>query len=105
MRIRTFTGMGIGKAYGRTILAGLATISLVVFAAVDSRAEDTLSCYKGDKNTNIYIGEIAGADFQNAAGECNSFFADCNGECFGCYLDEDSTREVCVDSQGNKFTR
>ncbi len=105
MRIGTRKDRGTGEAYQRTLFAGLAALALFLCTAVSVRAEDSLSCYKGDKDNMVFIGEIVGANFQNAAAECNAFYGDCNGECTGCYLDENSSREVCVDSQGKKFTR
>jgi len=105
MTMRACNSNGISKGFFKAFGSVLAAVALLACSAMSLYADDTLSCYKGDKDNRIYIGEISGADFQNAAAECNSFFGDCNGECFGCYLAEDSTREVCVDSQGKKFTR
>jgi hypothetical protein len=94
----------IGKGLLTASRYVLAVAALFVCSALNANAGDSLTCYKGDKDNRITIGEIAGADFRNAADECNSFYADCNGECYGCYLDEDSSREVCVDNQGKEFT-
>jgi len=105
MRMEACKGKGIGTKLLKTLCAGVAALALFVCASLNVQADDTLSCYKGDKDNRIFVGEISGADFQNAAAECNSFYGDCNGECFGCYLAEDSTSEICVDSQGKKFTR
>lgn len=94
-----------GKWLIMALSGGLAAAFLLGFTATGVRADSALSCYKGDKDDNVYIGEISEADFADAAGECNSFYGDCNGECFGCYQDPDATKEVCVDAQGKKFTR
>jgi hypothetical protein len=105
MTVRACISDGISKGVHKAFGGVLAAVALLVCFATNVYADNSLSCYKGDKDNRIYIGEISGADFQNAAAECNSFFGDCNGECYGCYLDEESTREICLDSQGNKFTR
>jgi hypothetical protein len=103
MRARTKKSFGRGLL--KALCGGLATLALFFCSSMIVNADDSLSCYKGDKDKGIYIGDISGANFQNAAAECNSNFSDCNGECYGCYLDEDSSRILCVDSQGKKFTR
>lgn len=105
MRIGTLLGMRAGKTFQRASFAGLAALAVFVCTTVSAQADEALSCYKGDKNSSVYIGEISAANIQNAASECNTFFGDCNGQCFGCYLDESSSQEVCVDSQGKKFNR
>jgi hypothetical protein len=80
-------------------------VSVVLFATTGAHADNALTCYRGDKENAVYMGEISGANFENAAGECNSFYADCNGECFGCYFDNELSQTVCIDNQGRKFTR
>jgi hypothetical protein len=93
------------KGLLKALCGGLAAIALLFCSSMIVNAGESLSCYKGDKDNRIYVGDISGADFQNAADECNSFYGDCNGECYGCYLEEDSSNEVCVDNQGKKFIR
>jgi hypothetical protein len=93
------------KGLLKALCSGTAAIALLFCSLMTAYADDSLSCYKGDKDNTIYIGEISGANFQNAAEECNSFYSDCNGECYGCYIEEDSSKEMCVDSQGKKFLR
>ena len=105
MTMRACNRNGIIKRFLKAFGSVLAAVAMLACSAMSIYADDTLSCYKGDKDNRIFVGEISGADFQNAAAECNSFYGDCNGECFGCYLSEDSTSEICVDSQGKKFTR
>jgi hypothetical protein len=105
MRMRACTGNSFRKGLLKPLCGGLAALALFFCSSVIVDADDSLSCYKGAKDNGIYIGDISGANFQNAAAECNSNFSDCNGECYGCYLDEDSSTILCVDSQGKKFTR
>ena len=105
MRMRACTGKSFGKGLLKAFCGGLAALALLFGSSMVGNAGDSLSCYKGDKDNGIYIGDVSGANFQNAAAECNSNFGDCNGQCYGCYIDKDSSTEVCVDSQGKKFTR
>lgn len=105
MRRRDCTGNSFGKGLLKALCGVLAALALLFSSSIIVNAGDALSCYKGDKDTGIFIGEISEANFQEAAAECNSNFGDCNGQCFGCYLDKDSSTEVCVDNQGKKFTR
>lgn len=105
MVMGTVKGKGIGTTLLKTLCAGAAAFALLVSAAVNAWADDTLSCYKGPKEYMVLIGEISGANLQNAAAECNSFYGDCNGQCIGCYMDENSSMEVCMDSEGNRFNR
>jgi hypothetical protein len=103
--MRACTGNSFGKGLLMALCGGLAALALFFSLSMIVNADDTLTCYKGDKDTGIYIGEISEANFRNAAAECNSNFGDCNGECYGCYIDRSSSTEVCVDNQGKRFTR
>jgi len=105
MTMRACNSDGISKVFLKAFGSVLAAVVMLACSAMSIYADDSLSCYKGDKDNRIYVGDISGANFQNAAAECNSFYGDCNGECIGCYLDEESTQEICMDSQGKKFTR
>lgn len=105
MRRRDRTGNSFGKGLLKALCGVLAALALLFSSSMIVNADEALSCYKGGKDTGIYIGDVSGANFQNAAAECNANFGDCNGECYGCYIDKDSSTEVCVDNQGKKFTR
>ncbi len=105
MTMRACLSDGIRKGFLKVFGGVLAAAVLLVCSSMSVSADSTLSCYKGAKDNSIYVGEISEANFQEAASECNNFYGDCNGECYGCYLDEATSQEVCVDSQGKKFTR
>lgn len=96
--------VGDSKRCTMAIRVGITLFALIVCCSLNASADEMLSCYKGDKDKKIFVGEISGANFLNAVDECNRMFADCNGECFGCHVDESSSTEVCVDSRGNTFT-
>jgi hypothetical protein len=104
-RAGTRDGNSFRNGLIKALSSGTAAVALLFCSSLTGYADDSLSCYKGDRDNRIYIGEISGANFQNAAEECNSFYSDCNGQCYGCYIEEDSSKEMCVDSQGKKFIR
>jgi len=95
----------VRKSFFTVLTGALVSIAAVFCCVMSAHADSALSCYRGDRETGVYMGEISGANFENAAAECNSFYADCNGECYGCYFDNELTQTVCMDNQGRKFTR
>lgn len=76
------------------VLAGLSI--LAGSAAADwGKTEYMVSCYAGDRNNNQYLGEVDVFDTRKAAQSCNLLYGDCNWNCSGCYMDEES-KEVCI---------
>jgi hypothetical protein len=105
MTTRDCIKTGGGKSVPAKIILGLAVAALYACFATALHADTVLRCYKGDKNNGQFVGEINMANLQNAGQECNTTYGDCDGLCYGCYNDNESTGEVCVDNQGNRFTR
>ena len=64
----------------------------------------TVSCYIANPPSYDYIGELEVFNLSEAASSCNTTYEDCQGNCIGCYIDEDSL-EVCIDKSGNEFER
>jgi hypothetical protein len=105
MSMYTPTKVRPAKELWKTIGCSMAVAVMLACSAMSASASNSLSCYKGDKDNSILIGEIADADLKEAADACNTTYGDCNGECYGCYLDENLSGEICVDSDGRTFTR
>jgi hypothetical protein len=63
----------------------------------------TVSCYKGNPNNGTYIGDLTVPAAEDAARGCNSLYADCQGNCDGCFSDSDITEDVCYDKSGKKY--
>ncbi len=105
MITRDCTKAGGGGSFAARIALGLAIGALYACSATALYADTVLKCYKGDKDNSEFVGEISRANLQNPAQECNTTYGDCDGLCFGCYLNSEATGEICVDSEGNRFTR
>ncbi len=65
----------------------------------------TVSCYKGNPEDGNYIGDLTAQTPEIAGRSCNSLYADCQGECQGCFPDSDITEDVCYDKSGRKFLK
>ena len=66
------------------------------------KTETQVFCYVGDRKNNEYLGTVDVFEARKATQYCNMIYSDCNGNCTGCYDDEDS-REVCIDSSGTLY--
>jgi hypothetical protein len=82
------------------ILCSIPMVAIVLYAA-DSVP---VSCYVGDPDDDEYMGDIEAFNTSGAPALCNNFFSECQGNCTGCYIDEES-EEFCIDSGGRRFTR
>ncbi len=65
----------------------------------------SVSCYKGNPEDGNYIGDLTAQTPEIAGRSCNSLYADCQGECQGCFPDSDITEDVCYDKSGRKFLK
>jgi len=63
----------------------------------------SVSCYKGNPGEWSFIGNITAPTPEIASQSCNSLYAECQGECSGCFPDSDITENVCYDKAGRKF--
>ena len=87
----------------RRVVLVVSLLTLLVFAAAGYGKEDMpVACYLGDRFDNIYVGNVDVFEPELAAGNCNMLYNDCEGNCFGCYADENS-QEVCIDKGGGRF--
>jgi len=78
---------------------------LVGFIVVSQAKESiTITCYAGNPDNNQDLGTVEVFHVANAASTCNSVYADCDGNCTGCYIDKES-QEVCIDTTGRLYTR
>lgn len=95
-----------------TVMADLVAVMViaVAFSAMvpvkPAQAYDeatTVSCYVGNPEDGNYVGDLTLPDPENSGRECNSLYAECQGECSGCFSDSDITQDICYDSTGKKF--
>ena len=78
---------------------------LVGFVVVSQgKQSTTITCYAGNPDDNQNLGTVEVFHVANAASTCNSVYADCNGNCTGCYIDEES-QEICIDKAGRLYKR
>ena len=67
-------------------------------------AEGTpVSCYVGNPDDDNYIDDVEVFVLSGAAAACNTAYAECNGQCIGCYIDEDGS-QICIDASGRQYT-
>jgi hypothetical protein len=64
----------------------------------------TVSCYIANPPDYEYVGELEVFNLAEATSACNNVYANCQGTCVGCYLNAESL-EICIDKNGNQFTR
>jgi len=97
------------KNSGATFKAAVLTVTFLVAAAVPEKPAHTYSevitvtCYKGNPKEGNYIGDLTVPSPETAAQGCNSLYADCQGECEGCFSDSDIIEDVCYDKTGRKY--
>lgn len=87
------------------IIGFLCAAGLTVLSA-GAYAEDSIpvECYLKVDGDYELAGNVDVFDESKAALTCNSVYADCKGQCIGCYLDENDD-EYCFDRAGRKFER
>jgi hypothetical protein len=77
---------------------------LVLFTSALASEGTEIFCYTGNPTDNEYLGTVEVFNLSVATSTCNNVYYNCNGECFGCYINQESI-EICIDKNGNQFQR
>lgn len=92
------------KSRKAVVLLVFCSIVLGFVVLAQGKESTRVSCYVGDPANSQQLGDLETFNAANAALLCNNVFNDCNGNCTGCYTNEEGTT-VCIDSTGRQFTR
>jgi hypothetical protein len=85
------------------LIFGLVASALIFTSVyVEGKEDISVTCYRGDPADNRRVGEVSIFNVNNARGNCNALYYDCEGNCTPCYADEDS-RVICIDRSGNPY--
>jgi hypothetical protein len=87
---------------GRAKIVFVVCLFMLLMVTVPGHGKEDMpvACYLGD----TYIGSVAVFNLELATGNCNALYNDCQGNCVGCYTDDNSL-EVCIDKDGKRFQR
>ena len=79
---------------------------LVFFPSVNASEGEgtTITCYVADPPDYEYVGELEVFNIAEATSTCNNVYSSCQGNCVGCYINQESF-ETCIDKNGTYFER